>query len=173
MRPLEQNTFARMKRTIAVISVLALLLPLAAAGSKKYRGAWFEVHYPAGFKIQNSIQSSGMPHEFDSAFFVSPDGLVKFYIFSPQWAGETPDIAVKPELEIEKTEKTETTNGFKKRWFTISPRKTGFTRSYVETTNEDGTIRWVIGIEYADRKAYEKYQSSYLAFKKSLKQFAD
>ncbi len=162
-----------MKRTIAVISVLALLLPLAAAGSKKYRGAWFEVHYPAGFKVQNSIQSSGMPHEFDSAFFVSPDGLVKFYIFSPQWAGETPDIAVKPELEIEKTEKTETTNGFKKRWFTISPRKTGFTRSYVETTNEDGTIRWVIGIEYADKKAYEKYQSSYLAFKKSLKQFAD
>lgn len=162
-----------MRLNIALAATLALAISISAAATKKYRGAWFEVHYPAGFKIQNSLQSSGMPHEFDSAFFVSPDGLVKFYIFSPQWAGETPDIAVKPELETEKTDKTETANGFKKRWFTISPRKKGFTRSYVETTNEDGTIRWVIGIEYADKKAYEKYQSAYLAFKKSLKQFAD
>lgn len=168
-----QTTLAHMKRTIALLACLGLGTALAAAGTKKYRGAWFEVHYPASFKVQNSMQSSGMPHEFDSAFFVSPDGLVKFYIFSPQWAGETPDIAVKPDLETEKTEKTETASGFKKRWFTITPRKAGFTRSYVETTNEDGTIRWVIGIEYADKKAYEKYQSSYLAFKKSLKQFAD
>ena len=162
-----------MIRTIALFAFVGLVATLAAAGTKKYRGAWFEVHYPADFKLRNSLQSSGMPHEFDSAFFVSPDGQVRFYIFSPQWGGDTPDIAVKPELETEKTDKTETANGFKKRWYTITPRKAGFTRSYVETTSEDGAIHWVIGIEYADKKAYEKYQSSYLAFKKSLKQFAD
>ncbi len=143
-----------------------------AADTKKYRGAWFEVQHPADFTIQNSLQSSGMPHEFDSAFFVSPDKKVRFYIFSPQWAGETPDIAAKSD-ETEKTEKSEKSNGFSKRWFTITPKNKGFTRSYVETTNEDATIRWVIGIEYADKKSYNKYQSAYLKFKKSLKQFAD
>ncbi len=162
-----------MKRTVYFVAILMLTLSVSAAATKKYRGAWFEVHYPAGFKIQNSLQSSGMPHEFDSVYFVSPDAQVRFYVFSPQWAGETPDIAVKPDLETEKTDKTETVNGFKKRWYTITPRKSGFTRSYVETTNEDQTIRWVIGVEYADKKAYEKYKSAYLAFKKSLKQFAD
>jgi hypothetical protein len=162
-----------MKRLPFTLILIAFSTALVAAGTKKYRGAWFEVHYPANFKIQNSLQSSGMPHEFDSAFFASPDGKVRFYIFSPQWAGETPDIAWKPAFETEKTDKTETSNGFKKRWFTFTPRKSGFTRSYVETKNEEETVRWVIGIEYADKKSYDKYQSAYLKFKQSLKQFAD
>ncbi|MFZ5629989.1 MAG: hypothetical protein ACOY5B_12725 [Spirochaetota bacterium] len=140
---------------------------------RKYRGAWFEIQYPASFRVIPSLQSRGMPDEFDSVFFESPDRSVRFYIFSPQWAGETPDIALKDTQETYQLDKKESKDGFRKVWYTIRPKKTGRTRSYVETTNDDGTIRWVLGIEYADRKAYEKHLPLYNRFKTSLRQFSD
>lgn len=157
-----------------VLRVLFLLLLVfnLSAGAKAYRGAWFEITPPAGFKASPSIASAGVPGQYDSVRFESGDKKVRFYIFSPQWAGETPDIAVQKD-EIEKTDKTEKSGGFTRRWYTITSKNGGFTRSYVENTNEDKTIRWVIGVEYADQKSYEKYKGDYLKFKKSLRQFAD
>lgn len=155
-------------RTLFLFSLVFNLF----AGGKAYRGAWFEVTPPAGFKAIPSIASSGVPGQYDSVRFESPDQKVRFYIFSPQWAGETPDIATQKD-ESEKTDKTEKSGGFTRRWYTITPKSGGFTRSYVENISEDKTIRWVIGIEYADTKAYEKYKGDYLKFKKSLRQFAD
>ncbi|MBN8221131.1 MAG: hypothetical protein J0L53_09400 [Spirochaetes bacterium] len=160
-----------MKRTCATLLFLAAVLAAHAAG-KKYSGAWFDVVYPGTFKVMPSLASSGVSGKYDSAHFESPDKAVRFYIFSPQWAGETPDIAVKAG-ETEKTEKTEKSGGFTRRWYTITPKGEGFTRSYVENTSEDKTVRWVIGIEYKDKKSYEIYKKDYLQFKKSLKQFAD
>lgn len=155
---------------------LALLLcsvSLFSADSKKFSGAWFEINYPVGFTAQGSMPSAGVPDKFDSAFFTSPDKKVRFYIFSPQWAGETPDIAINADKEIETADKTEKSNGFTRRWYTIKPKGSGVTRSYVENTNADATVRWVVGVEYADAKAYAKHKASYLKFKKSLRQFAD
>ena len=158
---------------IAVAFVLLGFSAFAAEKTKTYKGAWFEIRYPSTFSVQPSIKSEGIEGKFESAFFTSPDKAVRFYIFSPQWAGENADIAVKSSDKPAVTEKTETTNGTTKRYFTISPKADGMTRSYVETTNADKTVRWVIGIEYANKEAYEKYKSAYLKFKKSLRQFAD
>jgi hypothetical protein len=143
-----------------------------SAADKKYQGAWFEVSYPGDFTARPSMVSSGVPDKYDSARFESPDKKVRFYIFSPQWAGENPDIAVKAG-EVEKTDKTEKSGGFTRRWYTITPKGDGLSRSYVENTNEDKTVRWVVGVEYADQKSYDKHKAKYLKFKKSLRQFAD
>lgn len=140
---------------------------------KKYRGAWFEISYPANFRVIPSLQSRGMPDEFDSVFFESPDKQVRFYIFSPQWGGDTPDIALKDTQETYHLDKREDKGGFRKVWYTIRPKKTGRTRSYLETTNDEGNIRWVIGIEYTNREAYTKHLPQYEKFKASLRQFAD
>lgn len=145
---------------------------LAKAGVKKYKGAWFDIEYPSTFSVKPSIKSEGIEGKYESAFFVSPDKTVRFYIFSPQWAGENADIAPKAG-ETVATEKTEKDKDMNRRYFTITPKSAGMTRSYVETTNADATVRWVIGIEYDSKEAYEKYKSAYLKFKKSLKQFAD
>lgn len=160
------------RKTILALFVLALPA-LAAAKTKAYKGAWFEIRYPANFTVQPSIKSEGIAGKYESAFFVSPDKSVRFYIFSPQWAGENADIAVKSTDKPAVTENTETANGTTKRYFTIQPKSEGMTRSYVETTNANATVRWVIGIEYASKEAYEKHKSAYLAFKNSLQQFAD
>lgn len=158
-------------------TILALIITgasaFAAEKTKTFKGAWFDISYPSTFTAQPSIKSEGVPGKYESAFFVSPDKTVRFYIFSPQWAGENADIAVKATDKAAVTEKTEKANGTTRRYFTIQPKAEGFTRSYVETTNEDATVRWVIGIEYANKEAYEKYKSAYLKFKKSLRQFAD
>lgn len=157
---------------IAIAFVLMGFSAFAAEKTKAYKGAWFEIRYPSTFTVQPSIKSESMAGKFESAFFISPDKSVRFYVFSPQWAGETPDIAPKAD-ETVANEKTEKANDMNRRYFTITPKKGGVTRSYVETTNADATVRWVIGIEYANKEAYEKYKPAYLKFKKSLKQFAD
>lgn len=136
---------------------------------RSYRGAWFEIQYPASFRVIPSLQSRGMPDEFDSVFFESTDKSVRFYVFSPRWAGETPDIALKDMQETYHLDKRENKDGFRQVWYTIRPKKSGRTRSYLETTNKEGTIRRVVGIEYTDRKAYEKYLPLYNGFMGSLR----
>ena len=81
------------------ILILALLwLPMHPAGAvqnnwHKYEGAGFEFRYPPGFRVRPS-QRSTAASGYDSAFFVSSDGSVEFYVFAPQWNGTPRDIAV-------------------------------------------------------------------------------
>ncbi|MBK8396693.1 MAG: hypothetical protein IPL26_15845 [Leptospiraceae bacterium] len=159
------------------LSILFFAANLAANDKKKsnslvYKGGWFEVEYPKEFTVKPSIPSS-MPNLYDSAFFISPDKKVKFYVFSPQWSGEATDISLDPSKEIEKDTKTETKNGMKHKWYTFESKDGSKLRSYQETTNAEETTKLILGIEYADRESYKKNKDAYLKFKKSIKQFAD
>ena len=155
---------------------MALAISLSAKDKKKsdfltYKGSFFEIDYPKNFSVKPSIPGR-IPKLYDSAFFISPDKKVKFYVFSPQWSGEATDITIDPNKEIEKDTKTETKNGMKHKWYTFES-KDGQMRSYQETTNEEETTKLIIGIEYSDRDSYKKYKDEYLKFKKSIRQFAD
>lgn len=143
--------------------------------SLTYKGAWFEVKYPKSFSVKPSIPStSGFdPVKYDSAFFISPDQKVKFYVYSPQWSGDATDISRKVDTEIEKDTKTEKKNGMNYKWYTYEKKDGSYLRSYQETTNEEETTKLIIGIEYTDRESYKKYKDDYIKFKKSIKQFAD
>ncbi len=165
------------KKTLFVVCVLLAFSAPYAKDKKKsdsliYKGAWFEIEYPKNFTVKPSIPSS-TPDMFDSVFFISPDKKVKFYVFSPQWSGDATDISLNAKTEIEKDVKTETKNGMKHKWYTYESKDGTKLRSYQETTNEEGTTKLIIGIEYADRDSYKKYKDDYLKFKKSIKQFAD
>src|SRR5687768_9434748 len=89
---------------LSLLLLLALTLELQAAPSTKqwraYRGAWFEINYPPGFRVRPSLRSLSSAHGYDSAFFISPDCKAEFYVFSPQWNGEPKDIRVNPTKEI-------------------------------------------------------------------------
>lgn len=154
------------------VCLASLALPAQENQYKKYRGTWFEIQYPGNFRIIPSLQSAGVPGAFGSVFFELPDRAVRFYIFAPQWAGENPDIALKDTEETNQPDKKENKDGFRKVWYTIRPKQTGRTRSYLETTNEEGTVRWAIGIEYANRKVYERYLPQDDRFKTALQQFS-
>lgn len=111
---------------------------------------------------------------YDSAIFTSPDNTVEFYIFSPQWNGENPEIDLKPNetkgkpsvSHNKKTGKTVT-------MWTITAKDGSYSRSYRETSENEGTVRWVVGIKYKDKASYNKYKSQYIKFRDSIEQYAD
>lgn len=104
--------------------------------------------------------------------FASPDGKVKFYVFSPQWNGEAKDIALLSNEEL-KDEKKETLGATQiKRW-TVRDKRGKYARSYEKVTHTQQNTSRILGIEYADKAALQKYKDAYLHFKNSLQQFAD
>ena len=150
----------------------------AAANSCKgwntYKGAWFEIKYPPGFKAKSSLPETASSGRYDSAFFISPDGAVEFYVFSPQWNGVPFDIAIDPETEEIEAQKTDNRkDGTIVKQYTISAKNGGYLRSYIDTEYVPQNTRTVFGIKFSNRHSYDKYKSWYHAFKDSLVQFAD
>ena len=115
-----------------------------------------------------SITSDG----FESATFKSPDNLVEFYIFSPQWSGYPKDILLTTKETISSS-KSQITGDLETKWWTISAKDGSYQRSYQEIINKSQNTNWVIGIKYKNSSALERYKKEYTLFKKSLKQYAD
>jgi hypothetical protein len=138
-----------------------------------YKGAWFSIECPSDFTVRPSIKSRTSIKGCDSAFFISPDGLVEFYVFSPQWNGEPSDISINTETEDMISEKTDKHGANTVRWFTIGAKDKSYLRSYVDRENKAQNTRFVTGIKYPDQDVYNNYREIYLKFAKSLKQYAD
>lgn len=141
--------------------------------TKRFNGAWFDISYPASFTATPSLRSTTSKEGFESVFFTSPDGEVIFYVFSPQWGGEPTDIDLKKgELLISQDSSANEDLQREVKHWTIEATDKSYRRSYEETIM-DQHINWVLGIQYKNEAAYKKYQQQYLAFKKSLLQYAD
>ncbi len=173
----------------------------ATRGWATYTGAYFTAKYPPGFKPRGSLRPSVSPappgsEPYESAFFASPDGLVEFYVFSPQWDGEPTDIILRPETEELVATRTETKEWpyckdaagrdmvlrTRATWVTIKAKDGSYTRSYVDIRHvyayvgesDDYIIsRRTFGFKYASRTAYNRYRDRYLSFQQSLCQYAD
>ena len=160
------------------ILILALLwLPEAPASSvqntwQKYEGAWFEIRYPPGFRVRPS-QSSTSANGYDSAFFLSNDGSVEFYVYAPQWNGTARDIEVDSATETLVSQSVARSGSKLIRRVTIKAQDGSYLRSYEDTEDVATNTRKIFGIKYANADAYNRYRQAYLTFKASLVQFAD
>lgn len=158
--------------------ILALLwLPVAPDGAvqntwQKYEGAWFEIKYPPGFRVRPS-QPSTSASGYDSAFFLSSDGMVEFYVFAPQWNGTARDIAVDPATETLVSQDVARSGNKRIRRVTIKAQDGSYLRSYEDTEDVTTNTRRIFGIKYVNADAYDRYRQAYLTFKASLVQFAD
>jgi hypothetical protein len=110
---------------------------------------------------------------YDSAFFLSPDSLVEFYIFSPQWNGHPSDIEIRPQLEYLIDSDIRPFNDRTETLYTIAAKDGSYKRSYREVKQYESSVNWVLGFKYSSERAYQKYQQAYVRFKKSLEQYAD
>ncbi len=154
---------------------------VSSDGIKKYEGAWFDISYPENF----SAKKEGP----DEASFTSPDNSVQFYVYSPQWNGN-PVSYLEPlpneiiESDESKTEINPDDTYPKKvtRYVTFAAKDGSYKRSFVsikmgfnepQKGGEDAVLHLVFGIKYANQATYTKYLNEYLAFKKSLTQYAD
>ncbi len=137
-----------------------------------FRGAWFDVSYPADFSVKPSLKST-TAEGYDSAEFISSDGAVSFYVFAPQWGGNATDIALIPEHEQLVTEQRRQVRDREMHWFTIAARDGSYHRSYQETIARQGSVKTVVGIRYKNEVARLRYQKAYQLFRSSLKLYAD
>jgi hypothetical protein len=150
--------------------ILIFLFQTSFGQKKVFEGAWFTIKYPSNFTAVGSLRSTSADG-YESAFFKSPDGLVEFYIFSPQWGGNYDDISVKPNEKILSKNISKYSDNTITYW-TISDKNATYLRSYQETSLDE-TTNWVIGIKYKNQSAFNKYKQAYLDFKKSLVKFED
>ena len=141
------------------------------AQTKTYNGAWFEINYPSNFIAKGSLKST-TADGFESAIFKSPDNLVEFYVFSPQWNGDATDILLKPKEKLSSS-KSEINGDVETKWWTITSSDGLYSRSYQQKLNESLNTKWIIGIKYKYSSALEKYKKEYALFKSSLIQYAD
>lgn len=151
-----------------------------------YRGAWFDIKYPKNFTASPTtptfVSDNGNTRvKTDEAKFVSPDGNIEFFVFSPLWGGnpiEYLNIKNTEELVSEKTTTTTNANSDKKitTWVTIKAKDGSYYRSFVSITDGVGSgsqVHHVLGLQYKNEAAYEKYKNDYLKFKASLMQYSD
>lgn len=159
-------------KNLFLIAVIAFSATTLLGQTKTFKGAWFQVKYPSSFTPKSSLKSATSQEGCESAFFKSPDKLVEFYIFSPQWSGNPTDISLKSTEKL--LSSTSQTSGSKiVKWWKISAKDGSYTRSYQENKDTLQNTNMVIGIKYKNLNAYNKYKKQYLAFKSSLTQYAD
>ena len=149
-----------------------------AANWSTFKGAWFEIKYPPGFQVKPGQKSATRQEGYDSAYFVSPDHNVVFYVFSPQWQGKArqADVEINPDREVvieQNLRKVKDPAGNIKtiRTWVAKAKDNSYLRAIKDETTD--TTRLVFGIKYKSKKFYNKYYNDYLSFKKSLSQFAD
>jgi len=148
-----------------------LLVFAYRAGWLPYMGAWFKIDYPVHFRPIGREQSSS-GQGYDGASFVSPDGLVEFYVFSPQWQGESNWVKPKPG-ERESARSTERDGDRTATHVTLTGPDDAYERAYVEIKDDLSNTNWFFGIMYENQNAHDKYLPLYLEFKEGLVQYAD
>jgi len=118
------------------------------------------------------------------ATFVSPDGEVEFYIYSPQWR-DKPGYLNKRENEIIESDKNKKVHNRKKFEYIYVNQRTytdkygRYKRAYMHKRvcpapdQEEGCTTLVFGIKFKNQASYNRYKKEYIRFKKSLEQYAD
>jgi hypothetical protein len=161
------------------ITILSIISECRGEGKwLTYKGAWFEIRYPAAFKVKPAQKSATSTKGYDSVYFSSPDNNVIFYVFSPQWQGKLreSDVEIDPNheelIEQNVTQEKDQAGNFKTvRTITAKAKDNSYARAIRDETTD--TTRLIFGIKYRNKESYDKYYNNYLLFKKSLQQFAD
>lgn len=159
--------------------------------TREYRGAWFSIRYPANFTA-TGVDPGNLDHDdpggirnFDGARFVSPDGRATFYVYSPQWSGESAWLRIDEEKETlagresrpvpyREGDRVIEPNGGVETQFVFDGKGGAYTRYVVHTRmTHPSSTDLAFGFRVATDEDRKKYAPAYQAFKASLQQFAD
>lgn len=164
----------RAVKTLVILCLFAFAVTAVAGDSArswpKHKGQWFDIKYPPGFKVTpRDVDAYG---HHDGASFVSLDGQVEFYVYSPRFQGDSWWMKRRSGETLGGLS-TEQSAKFTVRYGTFRGPRGKYSRSYADVTNKTDGSRHVFGIRYNSQTAYQKYRPRYLVFKGSLVQYAD
>jgi len=175
-------------QTVCAFTLLATVLagcatPAAESAPRLYRGGWFVIAYPGDFRVEERERSASLGPEsdrYDGVAFVSPDGKVEFYVFSPQWGGTSEYETILPNEEVLEVDETgdlgQVEKGEEDRYVKsvlIADRSDRYFRTFRKTVEIAGSVSWLVGVKYRSPEDYERYREEYQAFTASLVQYAD
>lgn len=144
---------------------------------KTYKSGYFSVEIPHNFTVTKIND--------DEATFTSPDQKVEFFVYSPLRGGKPELYLDVKQNEKEISEKSTKTfkpsvhrNHIQNWWKTLQDKNGRYTRSFMYQRACHGAafedcFGLAFGIKYKNKQAYNQYKQTYIAFKKSLQQFAD
>lgn len=142
-----------------------------------YRGPWFDIDYPASFRPAGYDHAPGSTdYDRDGMRFVSPDGRVEFFAYSPQWSGDAAWATVWPgERIVDRSTGTEG-SGFDAKqltWVTVAGPEDAYRRSWLQIHQAELNVKYFFGIRFSDQTAYDRSKDAYAGFRQSLVQYAD
>jgi hypothetical protein len=133
---------------------------------KTFQGNYFDVRYPAAFSAASTDGKDGV-------LCMSPDGLVAFYVYSPQWNGASAISKIDEASEVVKLRSTEVAGSRRIVRVTYERKDDHRMRSFEDVEDTLSNTRRIFGIMYSTPQKYSEYRDAYLKFKGSLKQYAD
>lgn len=148
-----------------VLATLCLPAAPVQRGTRLYRGPAFDIRYPSDFKARRGASE-------DSAYFTNKDKSVEFFVFSPLWNGDPSEIMKKSGEKVV-DESRETKKQVTVYRATYAAKDGSYSRSVEDVENKEFNTRYTFGFKYRDSKTFDKFRKAYLAFKQSLKQYAD
>lgn len=155
-----------------LIITCLLVSSIMQAQTKKFKGSYFDVSYPANFTATKCADANNC----NEVTVTSPDKLVSFYVYAPQWNG-TPNMQMlTTEKEVSREVKVVNQGTFQEQTITqitYAANNGSYTRSFYDVENKELNTRTTFGIQYRNMAAYNKYKAQYVAFKKSLGHYAD
>ncbi|HEX8552838.1 MAG TPA: hypothetical protein VF681_14920 [Abditibacteriaceae bacterium] len=170
-----------MKRILLLACVLGVAQNACARPADKlFKGAWFDVRYPAGWTAKPGQKSETSDTGVDSARFVSPDNRAEFYVFSPMWNG-TPQNIYNLKNEVVVARRVQTTpedvkrgiSGMRVIWTTVRAKDNAYLRSILDRESLSHNTRNVFAFRYRNDATRRKYAPAFERFKKSLRQYLD
>ncbi len=162
------------RASLCAIALFAILTIDVLAGQlndwNKFRGAFFEIGVPPGFKA--NAQQWGPNEQINAVSLWKESSRVEFYVFSPQWNGTAGALSLVPG-EVLKSREIKREGKVQVVELEIAAHDGSYTRFVVSRTNEDLNTNVTWGIRVPNMKIYSEMRPIYLRWKQTLQQFAD
>ncbi len=153
---------------------------------KSYDKDFFAIMHPANFSLAYSFnlvegkKDDPELEESNTAYFVSPDKTVAFYVYSPQWSGEPSALVAGDNETGSQTADLSYLCPADKNSFdenassTLHVFKTNtYTREVFDVAHEQLGTRRTFAIEYRSEADRARYWQQFLLFTIGLTQYAD
>ncbi|MBS0657696.1 MAG: hypothetical protein JSR82_05535 [Verrucomicrobia bacterium] len=161
--------FARLL-TLCLLTVTALAA--IPAGWGKFKGAFFEVGIPPGFKASGQMPNPGGAGH-DAVSLWNATDRVEFYVYSPQWNGRSNYAGPIPGTEKVTSRESSRQGNVAEEQLTITALDNSYVRFIVSRTKENENTNTTFGVRVPNMSVYQQIKPTYVRWKQTLQQFAD
>lgn len=165
----KRRMFARL---LAFALLAASVFAAVPAGWGTFKGAFFEIGVPPGFKASGQMPNPGGA-SFDAVSLWNATQKVEFYVYSPQWNGRSNYAGPIAGAEKVTSRETSKQGNVSEEQLTITALDNSYVRFIVSRTKENENTNTTFGVRVPNMSVYQQIKPTYVRWKQTLQQFAD